>query len=387
MRARSSSLPPGSMPVRSISAGAIAFTVTPSPPTRDASQCAIPCSPAFEAGECGPTTPPVNAATDETNRIRPNPRSRMPGATRRASRNGALRFTAMWSSQSASVTSSIACLIRPTPAFGTSTSTGPSSRSTSSTSWSSASRSDRSAPAVSTRAPGPASSRARSSARAASCAYESATDAPACATSREIAAPMPPLAPVTSATRPARASLTNRQRVDDEHERGVRRDRGRVAPRAVGELRRDDQLAPAAGLDAHEPLVPALDHRALAELELERLAPVPRGVELVAVRIGHADVLHREPVALLRRAALAGHDVLHHELLGRRPLLLGDGRLRLRVLQVRRRLGRWGRAGGGAGRDVGGRRLAAAAAAARDGDRGSREQGGEVDARLHGRAG
>src|SRR5205814_491296 len=112
-------------------------------------------------------------------------------------------------------------------------------------------------------------------ARAASCAYDRATDAPARASSREMAAPIPPLDPVTSATRPARASLANRQRVDDEHERGVRRDGGRLAGRPVGELRRDDQLAPAAGLDAHEALVPALDHRALAELELERLPTVP----------------------------------------------------------------------------------------------------------------
>src|SRR4051812_31527320 len=156
--------------------------------------------------------------------------------------------------------------MRPTPAFGTSTSTGPSSRSTSSTSWCRASRSARSAPAVSTRAPPPASSRASSSARVASWAYASATDAPALASSRASAAPIPPLAPVTSATRPERTSLANRQRVHDEHQRGVRRDRGCPPLSAVGEVRGDDQLPPPALLDSNETLGPALDHGSLAEL-------------------------------------------------------------------------------------------------------------------------
>src|SRR4051794_5656512 len=95
---------------------------------------------------------------------------------------------------------------------------------------------------------------------------------------------MPPLAPVTSATRPARppSLATDLQRVHDEDERRVRRDRRRLALGPVRELRRDRELAPAARLDAHEALVPALDHHALAEREVERLARVPRRVEFLA---------------------------------------------------------------------------------------------------------
>src|SRR5919112_135712 len=61
----------------------------------------------------------------------------------------------------------------------------------------------------------------------------------------------------------------------------------RLALRTVGEVRRDDQLAPPARLDADESLVPAGDHHAGAELELERLAAVPGGVELLAVAPRH----------------------------------------------------------------------------------------------------
>jgi hypothetical protein len=39
---------PGSMPVSSIRAGAIALTVTPSAATRDAKKWVRPCSPAFD---------------------------------------------------------------------------------------------------------------------------------------------------------------------------------------------------------------------------------------------------------------------------------------------------------------------------------------------------
>src|SRR3954470_12962373 len=299
--------------------------------------------------------------------MRPKPRDAIAGASRRASMNGAVRFTATCASQSSSVTSSIRWRIRPTPAFATSTSTGPSSFSTSSTSCSVASRSLRSAPAVSPRAPPAASSRASSSARAASCAYASATAAPAPASRRDSAAPMPPLAPVTSATRPARppSLATDLQRVNDEDERGVRGDRRRLPLRAVGELGRDGQLAATARLDADEPLVPALDHHALAEREVEWLAVVPRGVELLAGVVEDADVLHRELVALLGGLALAHDDVLRHELGRRLARLLRDLRLRLRVLQVRRglRRGHGLRRRAGAGGDVGGGGAVVAAAA------------------------
>src|SRR4051812_17191108 len=109
-----------------------------------------------------------------------------------------------------------------------------------------------------------------------------------------MAAPIPPLAPVTSATRPARSLFPNLQRIHDEDERGVRGDRGALPLGAVAELRGDGELAPAARLDAYEPLVPALDHHVLAEGEVERRAVVPRGVELLAGVVEHAYVLHRQ---------------------------------------------------------------------------------------------
>src|SRR4051812_1775882 len=305
--------------------------------------------------------------------MRPKPRAAIPGATRRASTNGAVRLTARCWSQSSSLTSSTVPRIQPTPAFGTSTSTGPRSASTSSTSCSDAARSARSAPAVSTRVPPAASSRASSSARVASRAYAKATDAPEAASPRAIAAPIPPLAPVTSATRPASSLLANLERVDDEDERRVGRDRRRPSLGAVGELRGDGELAPAARLDPHETLVPALDHLALAEREVERRAVVPGRVELLAGVVEDADVLHRQVVALLGGGPLADHDVLHHQLLGRRAALLRHDGLRLRVLQVRRGLGgrrRGGRVGGGDVCGLGG----LGAAAARDGHGGACEQ-------------
>ena len=69
--------------------------------------------------------PPVNAATEEMNKIRPNARSRMEGTAHWASRNGARRFTASISSNWAAVMSSSGWT-RLSPALLTSTSTGPS---------------------------------------------------------------------------------------------------------------------------------------------------------------------------------------------------------------------------------------------------------------------
>src|SRR4051812_1280982 len=111
-------------------------------------------------------------------------------------------------------------------------------------------------------------------------------------------------------SRRAVAGLTDALEVDDEHERLVRPDPGAGALRAVGQVRRDDQLAPAADLHALDALVPALDDLTLAERERERLAVVPRGVELLARRPRVAHVLHRRELAGLDRRALAGDEVL-----------------------------------------------------------------------------
>ena len=98
-------------------------------------------------------------------------------------------------------------------------------------------------------------------------------------------------------------------------------------------LGRDDQQPAAALLEADEPLVPAGDDHAGAELEGERLrAAVPRGVELLAGRPRVAGVLHAQLVARLAPSALAGDDVADHQLGRRVALRRRDLGLGLRVL-------------------------------------------------------
>ena len=63
---------------------------------------------------------------------------------------------------------------------------------------------------------------------------------------------------------------------------------------AVPEVRRDHELAAAADLHALHALVPAGDDLADAEPELQRRAAVVRRVELLAGRVGDADVVHRD---------------------------------------------------------------------------------------------
>ena len=62
---------------------------------------------------------------------------------------------------------------------------------------------------------------------------------------------------------------------------------------AVAEVRRDDEQPAAALAHAGDALIPAGDDHLRAELELERVAAVPRGVELLAVGERDADVLRR----------------------------------------------------------------------------------------------
>ena len=59
-----------------------------------------------------------------------------------------------------------------------------------------------------------------------------------------------------------------------EDQGGIWRDYSAGAGRAVSQLRRDEQFACAADLHASDALIPALDHRAVAQGELEWLAAV-----------------------------------------------------------------------------------------------------------------
>src|SRR3978361_2178791 len=99
-------------------------------------------------------------------------------------------------------------------------------------------------------------------------------------------APVSPLEPFFSTENisPAgRARLLRAEPLDVEDQRGARRDVVAGAARAIAQIRRDDQRALAADMHGGDALVPALDHLALAEGEGERLVPVERAVELLAL--------------------------------------------------------------------------------------------------------
>ena len=84
--------------------------------------------------------------------------------------------------------------------------------------------------------------------------------------------------------RPRRDASAHGEQIDHEDERLVRLDHAARSARAVRHRRRDRELAAAADLHAEDAGVPAGNHLALAELELERRAAIPRRVELVAGR-------------------------------------------------------------------------------------------------------
>src|SRR4051812_41463756 len=188
---------------------------------------------------------------------------------------------------------------------------------------------------------------------------------------------------MTRRRRPRRRCLLDLDEVDDEDERLVRGDRRRPALAPVGEVGRDGQHPPAPHAHPGHALVPARDDHALAEVELEGLARVPRGVELLARAVGDADVLDRHVVARLRALALALDDVLLDERRGRLARRLRDRRLRREVLVVGRGRGRLGR-GRGRGRRGGALLVLVAAAAPGEQDEREGEEGrSEVRAMCH----
>ena len=109
-------------------------------------------------------------------------------------------------------------------------------------------------------------------------------------------------------------------------------DHRRRAGRAVGEVRRDDQLATAADLHPGYALVPAFDHFAGAEREGERFAPAPGRIEFLFGFIADADVLDGDFVAGLGFGAFAFDDFDLFQFLRRRAT--GNSHLRF-DLQVR----------------------------------------------------
>src|SRR5258706_4917977 len=106
-----------------------------------------------------------------------------------------------------------------------------------------------------------------------------------------------------------------------EQQRRVRRDRAAGAAGAVSELRRDDERPLAADLHAREALIPALNHLAGAELELEWVVAIAGAVELLAVLVGFARVVQPagvvHPHALPRRRRCARADLAVRDLQAR----------------------------------------------------------------------
>src|ERR1035437_4517685 len=96
-------------------------------------------------------------------------------------------------------------------------------------------------------------------------------------------------------------SLLHPQKLDLEQKRRVRRDDATGAPGAVTDGRRDHEGALAADLHRGDAFVPALDDAALPDRELERLPPVERAVELLALRF-----VLEEPARVVHHARLPG---------------------------------------------------------------------------------
>src|SRR3954464_1623408 len=103
--------------------------------------------------------------------------------------------------------------------------------------------------------------------------------------------------------------------VDDEDQCRARLDDPTGTTIAVGLVRRDGQPAAAAYLHAGDALVPALDHHADAQPELQRVAAVPGGVELLAAVVRDADVVRADQAAGGRLRSVTDDDVLDHEVL------------------------------------------------------------------------
>ncbi len=125
--------------------------------------------------------------------------------------------------------------------------------------------------------------------------------------------------------RATRGGSAHADEVDDEDERLVGADDAARAALAVGEVGRDRDAAAPTDFHAGHSLVPARDDLPLAEAELEGVAAIPRGVELVARGPRHADVVDLDDAAGDRLVAVTDGDVLDFELVrGRRVGRDGD---------------------------------------------------------------
>src|SRR3954454_3729197 len=122
-------------------------------------------------------------------------------------------------------------------------------------------------------------------------------------------------------------SSADSDEVDHEDQRLVGTDHAARPALAVGEVRRDRDAAAAADLHPRDALVPARDDLSLAEAELERVASIPRSVELLGALPRDADVVNLDDAARGGLLALPDREVLELELVG--GWSVGDGDVRL----------------------------------------------------------
>src|SRR5687768_8480631 len=115
--------------------------------------------------------------------------------------------------------------------------------------------------------------------------------------------------------------------VDDEHQGLAALDDATCAATAAAEIGRDREPAPAADAHPADALIPAGDHLAAAEPEVEGLVAVPARVELLSVAPGDADVVDDDTRPTRRLRAVSDDLVLDDEI-GRR-LSGRDGDVRL----------------------------------------------------------
>jgi protein-disulfide isomerase len=83
---------------------------------------------------------------------------------------------------------------------------------------------------------------------------------------------------------------------------------------AVGQHRWDRDAPTTADLHARHALIPAGDHVALTQTELERVTAVPRGIELLATGPGDADIVDLDHAADDRLLAVSHDEVLQLQL-------------------------------------------------------------------------
>src|SRR5687768_18602814 len=98
--------------------------------------------------------------------------------------------------------------------------------------------------------------------------------------------------------------------VDDEDQGRAGLDDPARAALAVGLVRGDREPTTTADLHPGDALVPALDDHADTEAELQRVAAVPGGVELLAALVGDADVVSADQAARGGLGPVADGDVL-----------------------------------------------------------------------------